>query len=247
MNTKKYTFLTSFTLFKKPIYSLQLFPSCIVMAALMLGLSATVSLNVLAQTVSTPSFTTQPLPTQTLTTQTTIAQALNTQPLATNQSGPPITVLSIVQVCSKMARGGGCKLQFVPTQNQSTLAGNIHSTCAPGWLAYLSVEQGTVEQGGVNRGEAVVCGYADAASALKAVVRACNEQNLGMCTQANQIDAKWAFMSEKNDVLATLPLNQADDLRSFEQYQTCQSTVPVTSSKTCSTQASEAARLAGFK
>jgi hypothetical protein len=167
--------------------------------------------------------------------------------MAQTVSSQPTTVLSIVQVCQTMSRGGGCQLLFVSTQNQTTSAGNIHSTCAPGWLAYLSVEQGTVEQGGVNRGEAVVCGYTDAASALKAVVKACNDQNLGMCSRASQIDTKWAFWLEKGPVLASLPLNQPADLRSFEQYQTCQSTVPVLASSTCSVQAAEAARLAGFK
>jgi hypothetical protein len=222
MHMKTFTFLAFFSLFKKTVYLLPFFRSKFLAAALVLGLSATASLNVVAQTVSA-------------------------QPLTTQQSRSPTTVLSIVQVCTKMARGGGCKLLFVPTQNELTSAGDIHSTCAPGWLAYLSVEQGTVEQGGVNRGEAVVCGHTNAASALKAVVRACNEQNFGMCSQASHIDTQWAFMPEKNNVLVTLPLNQAVDLRSFEQYQTCQSTVPVSVSATCSTQAAEAARLAGFQ
>jgi cytochrome bd-type quinol oxidase subunit 1 len=177
-----------------------------------------------------------------------IVSALVSLPaMAQTVSAQPTKVLSIVQVCKTMSRGGGCLLLFVPTQNQTTSAGNIYSSCAPGWLAYLSVEQGTVEQGGVNRGEAVVCGYTDAASALKAVVKACNDQNLGMCSRASQIDAKWAFWSEKSAVLASLQLDQPVDLRSFEQYQTCQSSVPVSASSTCLNPAADAARLAGFK
>ena len=177
-----------------------------------------------------------------------IASALVALPvMAQTVSAQPTKVLSIVQVCKTMSRGGGCRLLFVATQNQTTSAGNIHSTCAPGWLAYLSVEQGTVEQGGVNRGEAVVCGYIDAASALKAVVKACNDQNLGMCSRASQIDTKWAFWSDKSPVLASLQLDQPADLKSFEQYQTCQSAIPVSASSTFLNPAADAARLAGFK
>jgi hypothetical protein len=200
-------------------------------------LGATVSLNVMAQSLSTQSLNAQP----------SSIQTVNTPSVLTTQSVQSFTALSIVQVCTKMPRGGGCQLLFVPTQNELTPAGNIYATCAPGWLAYLSVEQGTVEQGGINRGEAVVCGHADAASALKAVISACNEQNLGMCSQASRIDAQWAFWPEKSTLLAALPLNQAVDLRSFEQYQICQSTMPLAASSTCSTQAAQAARLAGFK
>jgi hypothetical protein len=210
---------------KKITQSRPLFLASVVSVAWVL--SATASLNAVAQPSS--------------------IQTVNTPSLSTTQLVQSGTVLSIVQVCKKMARGGGCQLLFVPTQNELTPAGNIHATCAPGWLAYLSVEQGTVEQGGVNRGEAVVCGYADAASVLKAVIGACNEQNLGMCSQASRIDMQWAFWHEKSSLVATLPLNQAVDMRSFEQFQICQSTVPIVASSTCSTQASHAARLAGFK
>lgn len=222
MNTVRYRLLSSL---KKIIQSRQLFCAGVMSVAWLL--SATASLDAVAQPSS--------------------IQTVNTPSLPTTQSAQSLNVLSIVQVCTKMPRGGGCQLLFVPTQNELTPAGNIHATCAPGWLAYLSVEQGTVEQGGVNRGEAVVCGYADAASALKAVIGACNEQNLGMCSQANRIDMQWAFWPEKSTLLATLPLNQAVDLRLFEQFQICQSTVPIVASSTCSTQASQAARLAGFK
>lgn len=222
MNIVRYTLFSSLEIF---IQSRQFF--LVSLLSLVLVLSATFSFKVMAQ----PS----------------TIQTVNTPSLSITQSAQSFTVLSIVQVCTKMPRGGGCQLLFVPTQNELTPAGNIHATCAPGWLAYLSVEQGTVEQGGVNRGEAVVCGYADATSVLKAVISACNEQNLGMCSQASHIDVQWAFWPEKSTLLAALPLNQAVDLRSFEQYQMCQSTVPIVTSSTCSTQAAQAARLAGFK
>lgn len=232
MNTVKYKLSSSL---KKIIQVRQWCHASVVLVALVL--SATASLNAMAQTLSTQPLTAQP----------SSIQTVNTPSLSINQSAQSFTTLSIVQVCTKMARGGGCQLLFVPTQNELTSAGNIHATCAPGWLAYLSVEQGTVEQGGVNRGEAVVCGHVDAASVLKAVISACNEQNLGMCSQASRIDVQWAFWPEKSAVLTTLPLNQAVDLRSFEQYQICQSTVPIAASSTCSTQAAQATRSAGFK
>ena len=180
------------------------------------------------------------------------SMGVSAQTSQSNQSLPdaqsaPATVLSIVQVCTSMARRANCQLVFVPTQSAQTPVGNIQSSCAPGWLAYLSVEQGTVEQGGVNRGEAVVCGHASADAALKAVMRACNEQNLGMCDRANQIDAKWALWPEKSVLLANLPLNQPVDLRAFEQFQACQTKVPVTESASCSNRAAKASRLSGFK
>lgn len=157
------------------------------------------------------------------------------------------TALSIVQACQRFARGADCQLMFVPTQGNQTPAGNIQSQCSAGWLAAVTVEQGTVEQGGVNRGSAMVCGYPTQQAALNALFTACDQQNLGMCSNASRIDAQWGFWSDKSTLLQSVPLNQAVDIRRFEQYDACQSSVPVTQSATCTTGAAQAMRQSGFK
>lgn len=119
--------------------------------------------------------------------------------------------LSIVEVCE--ATGGNCTLSFVDSkegdnvpvmvrdylmkQPSSLLTRhgppqvNLLASCAGGWLASAQAQKGSVEQGGVINGYAVVCGNVSEEGALKALLDACDLQIPGGCRQATQISVVW--------------------------------------------------------
>ena len=155
--------------------------------------------------------------------------------------------LSIVQVCSPMSRGGRCQLTFVQTPAGMTATGDVTQTCAPGWLAHVRAERGTVEKGGVNRGQAVVCGHTEPANALRALFIACDEQTLGICRDANHVNVQWAYWSGDDAALKQLPMDTALDIEQLPQAKQCASVIPLVESVSCSPQAAVLLRQTGLR
>lgn len=155
--------------------------------------------------------------------------------------------LSIVQTCSPMSRGGRCNLSFVQTPSGMRASGDVTQICAPGWLAHVAAERGTVERGGVNRGQAVVCGHAEPAQALRALFVACNEQTLGICRDANYVNVQWAYWSGSADALKQLPMDAPLQIEQLPQAQQCASAVPLVESVSCSAKAAVLLRQSGLR
>lgn len=155
--------------------------------------------------------------------------------------------LHIVQACASMPRGGRCSLSFVQTPAGIKPSGNVTQTCAPGWLAHVSAERGTVEKGGVNRGQAVVCGHTEPANALRALFVACDEQTLGICRDANHVNVQWAFWSGEASALKQLPMDTPLQIETLPQAQQCASVVPLVESVSCAPEAAVLLRNNGLR
>ena len=141
--------------------------------------------------------------------------------------------LYIVEQCAPLAQGGRCGLGLVQMPDAMLPSGKVQSTCTAGWLAHIGAERGTVEKGGVNRGQAVVCGYAEPQEAIRAVLLACNEQTLGICRDANYVNVQWAFWSGDGADLKQLPMDVTLQIEQLPQAQQCASVVPLTESVSC--------------
>lgn len=155
--------------------------------------------------------------------------------------------LFIVQQCASMSTGGRCNLSFVQTPAGMTASGDVTQTCAPGWLAHVTAERGTVEKGGVNRGQAVVCGHTEPANALRALFVACNEQTLGICRDANHVNVQWAYWSGDEPALKQLPMDTALQIEQLPKAQQCASVVPLVESVSCSPEAAVLLRQTGLR
>ncbi|MCD8494436.1 MAG: hypothetical protein LRY53_04400 [Burkholderiaceae bacterium] len=165
------------------------------------------------------------------------------------QSSAVATDLSlyIVQHCASMSKGGRCNLSFVQTPTGMTASGDVTQTCSPGWLAHVTAERGTVEKGGVNRGQAVVCGHTEPANALRALFVSCNEQTLGICRDANHVNVQWAYWSGDDAALKRLPMDSALQIEQLPQAQQCASVVPLVESVSCSPEAAVLLRQTGLR
>lgn len=156
-------------------------------------------------------------------------------------------VLSIMQVCKPMSRGGRCTLSFVQTLEGQAPVGDVQQGCAPGWLAQITALRGSVEKGGINRGQAVVCGYSEPEAAIRALMIACDAQSLGICQDANNVNIHWAHWSPDNTELEALPRNQPLALGQLPQSASCLSPVPLVESSACLPQAAVLLRQSGLR
>lgn len=155
--------------------------------------------------------------------------------------------LFITQVCQPMSRGGRCTLSFVQTLAGQAPIGDATQRCASGWLAHITASRGSVEKGGVNRSQAMVCGHTDPSTAVRAMMIACDTQSLGICQDANDVDIRWAYWSPDDAQTKTLPRNQTLSLEQLPQAARCQSPVPLVESSTCSPQAAVLLRQSGLR
>ena len=165
------------------------------------------------------------------------------------QSRVPATDLSlyIVQQCASLSQGGRCSVSFVQTPAGMAATGDVAQTCSPGWLAHVTAERGTVEKGGVNRGQAVVCGHTEPANALRALFVACDEQTLGICRDANHVNVQWAYWSGDDASLKQLPMDTPLQIEQLPQAQQCASVVPIVESVGCPPQAAVLLRQNGLR
>lgn len=155
--------------------------------------------------------------------------------------------LYIVQGCVSMSQGGRCSLSFVQTPHGKSASGDVTEVCAPGWLAHVTAERGTVEKGGVNRGQAVVCGHTEPAQALRALFVACDEQTLGICRHANHVNVQWAYWSGNEPALKSLPMDTPLQIEQLPQAQQCASVVPLVESVGCPPEAAVLLRQTGLR
>lgn len=161
----------------------------------------------------------------------------------------PKTELSlyIKEQCASLARGGRCSVSFVQVPTGTAPSGDIQQQCAPGWLAHVMAERGTVEKGGVNRGQAVACGHEQAEQAIRALLLACDQQTMGICGDANYVDIKWGFWSGEGESLARLPMDQSLPIEQLPQAQACASDVPLQESASCPPSAAVTLRNSGLR
>lgn len=156
-------------------------------------------------------------------------------------------VLSITQTCQPMSRGGRCSLSLVQTFEGQMPTGDVQQRCAPGWLARITAMRGSVEKGGINRGQAVVCGHPAPEAAIRALLMACDEQTRGICQDANDIDVRWAYWSPDEAQIQALPRNQALSLEQMPQAMRCTSPVPIVESSHCPPPAAVLLRQSGLR
>jgi len=156
--------------------------------------------------------------------------------------------LFITQQCASTSRGGRCSVSLVQVRTGvKPTAGEVQQVCAPGWIAHVAAQRGTVEKGGVNRGEAVVCGYTDPLAALRALVKACDEQTLGICSDANQVNVRWGLWEPSSMAVQVLPTDAALPIERLPQAQACASPVPLVESGACPPSAAVVLRQVGLR
>lgn len=165
----------------------------------------------------------------------------------TMASGEPALSLYIVQQCAALARGGRCAIGFVQARADANPPAQVQQTCSPGWVAHISAERGTVESGGINRGQAAVCGHGDPDQALRALLAACNAQTLGICQNANHVNVQWAMWSGTDPALRALPMGVALNLDQLPQAAQCASVVPLVESVSCPATAAVQLRNSGLR
>ena len=168
--------------------------------------------------------------------------------------------LSLMQICS--ANGTKCRLAFVdsnPTDDVSRLVReyfirtgttpapqvSIESNCGQGWVASVRSEQGSVLGGGLLHAQSAVCGYPQASDAINKALDRCDAQTSGGCRTSSRIKVVWGLWDGRK-----LPGRDRDPGRPFEAWnypggQSCESTVPVMESGTCSRAAATTLRQAG--
>lgn len=156
-------------------------------------------------------------------------------------------VLSITQTCDPISKGGRCSLAFVQTLGGQTATGDVQERCAPGWLARITALRGSVEKGGVNRGQAVVCGHSTPQQAIRSLMIACDDQTQGICSDANDVNVQWAHWSPASSQIQALPRNQPFSLSQLPQVARCVSPVPLLESGTCPPQAAVVLRQSGLR
>ena len=194
------------------------------------------------------------------------AGAFATQP---DNAGPPRVYgdvrspnrLSIVQLCTPTNRR--CTLAFVDTRDGDDAAALVReyfrrtggaatpnvttqATCAGGWIARVAAEQGTVAGGGILRGQALVCGYATAAAALKALLDACDAQIPGGCRQANHVNVAWGHWDGLTPNGSVADPGRPYEAATHTEGQSCDSALPLVESPACTGSAAVQLRAAGL-
>lgn len=169
--------------------------------------------------------------------------------------------LSIVQICSPI--NGKCALAFVDirdgddaatlvrdyfrrTGGKATPNVTTQANCAAGWIASVITEQGSVAGGGIMRGQAQVCGYVSAASALRAVLDACDAQTAGGCRQANRISATWGYWDGLKPNGRETDPGRPYEIATHAGGESCESVVPLVESPSCKGAAAVQLRTAGL-
>jgi len=164
----------------------------------------------------------------------------------TNKDGPDL-VLSIAQTCEPISKGGRCSLEFVQTLSGQPVAGDVQQQCAPGWLAHITAMRGSVEKGGINRGQAVVCGYPTPQEAIRGLMIACDKETQGICSDANDVNVQWAYWSPELSQIQALARNQSLALSNLPKSTRCMSPVPLQESTSCPPQAAVTLRQSGLR
>jgi hypothetical protein len=84
-------------------------------------------------------------------------------------------------------------------------------------------------------------------SAIRAVLKACDEQTLGICQDANDVNIQWAQWMANDPTLQTLPMNEVLPIERLPQAQRCESVVPLAESGQCPAPAAVLLRSAGLR
>jgi len=155
--------------------------------------------------------------------------------------------LYIAEQCEPLSQGGRCRLEFVQVPTGLTPTAKVSQTCAPGWLVHLTAERGTVEKGGINRGQAVVCGHKDPESAIRSAMIACDEQTFGICQDADYVNIQWGFWSGDDATLTRLGMDEPLAIEELPQAQQCASVVPLVESASCPPIAAVLLRQSGLR
>lgn len=166
---------------------------------------------------------------------------------AQTKTPTPELTLSIAQTCAPMNKGGRCSLNFIQTMGDPLVENDVQERCAPGWVASITALRGSVEKGGINRGQAMVCGYTSPQEAIRGLMRTCDENTRGICSDANDVTVQWGFWSSTSDQIQALPRNQPLSISQFEQATRCQSPVPLVESVDCPPQAAVVLRQSGLR
>ena len=165
----------------------------------------------------------------------------------TTANSASVLSLYIVEQCASLAQGGRCSIGFVQAPASAPTPAQVQQTCASGWVAHITAERGTVERGGINRGQAAVCGHQDPSQAIRALLAACDEQTLGICHSANHVNVQWAMWSATDATVNALPMNTALNIDQLPQAIQCASVVPLTESASCSPAAAVLLRQSGLR
>lgn len=175
-----------------------------------------------------------------------VGSALAVGPLVQAQAITSPVELFVVDSCKPVSQGGRCALGLVQVPPGVTPPANVQTACAPGWIVHFAAEQGTVEQGGINRGASLVCGYPDAEAALRAAIQACNERTFVRCDSANQISVHWAHW-DGNSLTGQPPTSVAVTVDMVPGALSCSSPLPLAESVQCSPEAAVQLRKAGLR
>lgn len=168
--------------------------------------------------------------------------------------------LSLVQICSP--NGGNCTLAFVdsvPTDNVSQLVRDyfsrinrspipqvsVESNCAPGWVASVMSEQGSVLGGGLLHAQAAVCGHPTPASAINKALDVCDAKTSGGCRKSSRIKVVWGQWTGNKLAGRELEPGRPYEAWAYAGGMTCESPVPIVTSVSCSAQAATAVKAAG--
>ena len=181
--------------------------------------------------------------------QTQAVQAQSTQGQSTQGQTTNASELSlyIAEQCAPLSQGGRCRLEFVQVPTGLTPTAKVSQTCAPGWLVHLIGERGTVEKGGINRGQAVVCGHTGPESAIRSAMIACDEQTFGICQDADYVNIQWGFWSGDDAALMRLVMDEPLAIEDLPQAQQCASVVPLVESASCPPTAAVLLRQSGLR
>ena len=170
--------------------------------------------------------------------------------------------LSLVQICAPT--GGNCTLAFVdslPTDNVSQLVRDyfsrtsrapapqvtVESQCAPGWVASVLSEQGSVAGGGLLHAQSAVCGHPTPASAINAALNVCDDKTSGGCRKSNRIKVVWGQWQGNKLAGREMEPGRPYEAWAYAGGMRCESPVPVVASATCSEEAAAALRAAGVR
>jgi hypothetical protein len=194
--------------------------------------------------------------------------------VSTQNPPPPVTPLgqsprventgrlSLVQICGPT--GGNCTLAFVdslPADNVSKLVSDyfartartpapqvsVESNCAPGWVASVMSEQGSVLGGGLLHAQAAVCGHPTSASAINKALDVCDAKTSGGCRKSTRIKIVWGQWTGNKLAGRDLEPGRPYEAWNYAGGMGCESPVPIVVSASCSNPAAAAVRAAGVR
>lgn len=170
--------------------------------------------------------------------------------------------LSLVQICRPT--GGNCSLAFVdslPAENVSQLVADffartsrtpppqvsVESNCAPGWVASVMSEQGSVLGGGLLHAQAAVCGHPTPASAINTALDVCDAKTSGGCRKSSRIKVVWGQWTGNKLAGRDLEPGRPYEAWAYAGGMGCESPVPIVESASCSSEAAATVRAAGVR